>query len=128
MPKPSAVRMLFDAPHDEELARGLRTIEDSIAEFLTFSVSSEDDPAEPARPALNGAFALQCSDADAAWTIRDAGLPGTIRHDPGAETGIPTITATASDLILWLYRRIDLETGPVPPDLLARFQALCFTD
>jgi len=30
----SAVRMLFDAPHDEELARGLRTIEDSIAEFL----------------------------------------------------------------------------------------------
>ncbi|MGD0081713.1 MAG: TetR/AcrR family transcriptional regulator [Acidimicrobiales bacterium] len=31
----SAVRMLFDAPHDEEFARGLRTIEDSIAEFLT---------------------------------------------------------------------------------------------
>jgi len=31
---PSAVRMLFDAPHDEELARGLRTIEDSIALFL----------------------------------------------------------------------------------------------
>jgi len=30
----SAVRMLFDAPHDEELARGLRTIEDSIAQFL----------------------------------------------------------------------------------------------
>ena len=101
---------------------------DSIAEFLTFSVSSEDDPAEPARPALNGAFALQCSDADAAWTIGDAGLPGTIRHDPGAEPGIPTITATASDLILWLYRRIDLEAGPVPPDLLARFRALCFTD
>jgi len=31
---PSAVRMLFDAPHDEELARGLRSIEDSIAQFL----------------------------------------------------------------------------------------------
>jgi AcrR family transcriptional regulator len=31
---PSAVRMLFDAPHDEELARGLRRIEDSIAQFL----------------------------------------------------------------------------------------------
>jgi AcrR family transcriptional regulator len=30
----SAVRMLFDAPHDVELARGLRTIEDSIAQFL----------------------------------------------------------------------------------------------
>ncbi len=30
----AAVRMLFDAPHDEELARGLRSIEDSIAQFL----------------------------------------------------------------------------------------------
>lgn len=30
----SAVRMLFDAPHDEELARGLRMIEDSISNFL----------------------------------------------------------------------------------------------
>ena len=40
----SAVRMLFDAPHDEELARGLRTIEDSIAEFLTpiFDASIEE--------------------------------------------------------------------------------------
>jgi len=31
---PSAVRMLFDAPEDEELARGLRTIEDAIADFV----------------------------------------------------------------------------------------------
>lgn len=31
---PSAVRMLFDSPHDEELARGLRTIECSIEDFL----------------------------------------------------------------------------------------------
>jgi AcrR family transcriptional regulator len=30
----SAVKMLFDSPHDEELARGLRMIEDSIAAFL----------------------------------------------------------------------------------------------
>jgi len=31
---PSAVRMLFDAPHDEELASGLRSFEDAIAGFL----------------------------------------------------------------------------------------------
>jgi AcrR family transcriptional regulator len=31
---PSAVRMIFGAPEDEELARGLRRIESSIAEFL----------------------------------------------------------------------------------------------
>jgi len=30
----SAVRMLFDAPRDEELARGLRRIEDAIADFV----------------------------------------------------------------------------------------------
>lgn len=31
----SAVRMLYDAPHDEELARGLRSIQDAIAEYIT---------------------------------------------------------------------------------------------
>jgi AcrR family transcriptional regulator len=41
----SAVRMLFDAPHDEELARGLRMIEDSIANFLAplFEADIDDD-------------------------------------------------------------------------------------
>jgi hypothetical protein len=41
----SAVRMLFDAPHDEELARGLRTIEDSIALFLAplFDADIDED-------------------------------------------------------------------------------------
>ncbi|MGO9195774.1 MAG: TetR/AcrR family transcriptional regulator [Acidimicrobiales bacterium] len=31
----SAIRMLYDAPHDEELARGLRSIQDAIAEFIS---------------------------------------------------------------------------------------------
>jgi AcrR family transcriptional regulator len=41
----SAVRMLFDAPHDKELARGLRTIEDSIAQFLAplFDAGIDED-------------------------------------------------------------------------------------
>ncbi|HXY42720.1 MAG TPA: TetR/AcrR family transcriptional regulator [Acidimicrobiales bacterium] len=41
----SAVRMLFDSPHDAELARGLRTIEDSIAEFLAplFDADIDED-------------------------------------------------------------------------------------
>jgi len=51
---------------------------DAIEEFLTFSVSNDDDPAEPARPALRG--------------------------------------------------RVDLETAPVPGDVVERFRALCFTD
>jgi uncharacterized protein (TIGR03083 family) len=101
---------------------------DSIDEFLTFSVSSDADPAEPARPALAGQFALRCTDTDAAWTISDGAVPGTIRFDEGAGPAVPAIAATASDLLLWLYGRVILDTAPVPQDLLARFRALCFTD
>jgi AcrR family transcriptional regulator len=41
----SAVRMLFDSPHDEELARGLRVIEESLTRFLAplFEVDIDDD-------------------------------------------------------------------------------------
>ena len=101
---------------------------DSVAEFLTFSVSSDADPAEPARPPLRGRFALRCTDADAAWTVSDGRTPGTIRCDPGADPHAPAMQATASDLLLWLYGRVDLDTGTVPADLLARFASLCFTD
>jgi AcrR family transcriptional regulator len=38
---PSAMRMLFDAPQDEELARGLRTIEDAIADFVAPLIAAD---------------------------------------------------------------------------------------
>ncbi len=101
---------------------------DAIAEFLTFSVSTDADPADPARPALNSRFALAPDDIDAAWTVRDGGTPGTTRWAPGADLDAPAVTGTASDLLLWLYARIDLETVPVPPQVIERFRALCFTD
>jgi uncharacterized protein (TIGR03083 family) len=101
---------------------------DSAAEFLTFSVSSDADPADPARPALNGRFGLRCTDAEAAWTIRDGDTPGTTTFDEGADAEVPAVTATASDLLLGLYGRVDLNIAPVPSDLVQRFRALCFTD
>lgn len=101
---------------------------DSVDEFLTFSVSSDADPAEPERPGLAGRFALRCTDADAAWTVSDGTRPGTVRYQPGAAADVPAITATASDLLLWLYGRVSLDTAPVPPELIGRFRALCFTD
>jgi uncharacterized protein (TIGR03083 family) len=101
---------------------------DSVDEFLTFSVSSDADPAEPPRPALAGRFALRCTDDDAAWTISDGGAPGTVRHQPGAAADVPAISAAASDLLLWLYGRVSLATEPVPSELIGRFRALCFTD
>src|SRR5579875_564444 len=39
----SAVRMLYDAPQDEELARGLRSIQDAIAEFISPLIEADID-------------------------------------------------------------------------------------
>ena len=120
----------WDAVHAAggELAISPALAADAIDEFLTFSVSSEADPAEPARPALEGSFALVASDAGTAWTLKGGVVPGTIRFDTGLDTGVRALVATASDLLLWLYGRVELNTSPVPTDLVTRFRALCFTD
>ena len=101
---------------------------DSVTEFLTFSVSSDADPADPPRPALDGRFALQCADANAGWTLSDGAQPGTVAFQLGVEPGVPTITASASDLLLWLYGRVDIDSAAVPSELVERFRALRFTD
>jgi hypothetical protein len=49
---------------------------DAIEEFLTFSLSTDADPAEPARPALNGRFALRGTDATRRGPSRTARPPG----------------------------------------------------
>jgi uncharacterized protein (TIGR03083 family) len=120
----------WDAVHARggQLAIEAPVAADSVAEFLTFSVSSEADPAEPPRPPLSGSFALRCTDADAAWTVSDGGQPGTVQYRDGVSAGVPAISATASDLLLWLYGRVDLDPGAVPAGLVERFRALCFTD
>ena len=120
----------WDAVHARN---GNMTIEapvaaDSVSEFLTFSVSSEADPAEPPRSPLAGSFALRCTDVDGAWTISDGSRLGTVRHRPGVPAAVPVISATASDLLLWLYGRVHLDPGAVPAGLVERFRALCFTD
>src|SRR3954454_5592512 len=96
---------------------------DCVEEFLTFSVSSDAHPVDPPASGLAGTLVLRASDADVAWTVTDGDLPGTIRFSWGT-TDAPTLEATASDLILWLYARTPLDTSVVPADLLARFQAL----
>jgi AcrR family transcriptional regulator len=40
---PSAIRMLYDAPPDEELARGLRSIQDAIADFISPLIEADID-------------------------------------------------------------------------------------
>jgi hypothetical protein len=101
---------------------------DSVDEFLTFSVSSADDPAEPARPSLEGSFGLRANDFPASWTVSDGGAQGTVVVSDGIREDVPVIEATASDLLLWLYGRADIDTAPVPDVLVGRFRALTFTD
>lgn len=101
---------------------------DAIDEFLTFSVSSDADPADPPRPALDGNFALRCDDVAFAWTVRDGAAPGTVASTRGGTPDGPELSASASDLLLWLYGRRALPPGPVPTEVLSRFRALSFTD
>jgi uncharacterized protein (TIGR03083 family) len=100
---------------------------DSVEEFLTFSVSSDADPAEPARPPLDGTFGLR-TDGGPSWTVADGEASGTVAWTRGVHDGTPTIAGSAADLLLWLYGRVDVDTSGVAPDLVARFRALCFTD
>lgn len=100
---------------------------DSIEEFLRFSLSTEEDPATPPRPSLGGRFVL-ASTAGPSWTLEDGSREGAIRVLPGAASGVAAITATPSDLLLWLYGRKQLDTGAVSDELQARFRSLCFTD
>ena len=120
----------WDAAHaaGDTFAIAPQVAADAIDEFLTFSVSSDADPAEPQRPPLDGRFVLRCTDIDATWTVGDGRTPGTVRPDRGADPAAPELAATASDLLLWLYRRVDVGTGSVPADLLQRFRSLCYTD
>jgi uncharacterized protein (TIGR03083 family) len=101
---------------------------DSVEEFLTFSVATPEDPSDLPRADLAGSFVLRATDADAAWTISDGALPATVRFDRGDRPGLPVLAGSASDLLLWLYRRVEL---PVPADaneLIERFRALSYTD
>lgn len=101
---------------------------DSVEEFLTFSVATPEDPSDVPLADLAGSFVLQATDADATWTVTDGALPGTVRFVRGDQPGLPVLAGSASDLLLWLYRRVEL---PVPEDageLIERFRALTYTD
>lgn len=106
---------------------------DSVAEFLTFSVSSDEDPAEPARDPLGGSFVLRATDTGDQWLLTDGRRPGTVRVEPEGSPAAtaeqaPTIEASAPDLLLWLYARTELDPALVPAPLVERFRRLCFTD
>jgi uncharacterized protein (TIGR03083 family) len=101
---------------------------DSVDEFLHFSVASDDDPDEPTTPPLDGTLGFRATDTGDTWTLTDGARPGTAAVSTGAAPDVPTLEATASDLLLWLYGRVELDTSGVPDDLVGRFRGICFTD
>lgn len=101
---------------------------DCVDEFLTYSLSSPEDPKDPRPAPLGSPLVLRATDGDGAWTLRDAPTSGLLLVERGVEAGAPTVAAPASDLLLWLYRRIELEAPGVEADLVARFRDLTYTD
>jgi uncharacterized protein (TIGR03083 family) len=100
---------------------------DSVDEFLHFSVASEHDQDDPPAGALDGPLVLRATDTGDAWTLIDSDRAGALHVERTAADG-PAVEATAADLLLWLYRRVPLDTSGVPDELLTRFTALTFTD
>jgi uncharacterized protein (TIGR03083 family) len=128
----------WDAEHaaGRDVDLGTAMSVDAIDEFLTFSVPTMADHPETPKPSLDGALMLAASDAAANWKITDGALPGTIEVSRAqADPELPSVTGTASELLLWLYQRIQLPVSAgnsadqhAAADLASRFQALTFTD
>jgi uncharacterized protein (TIGR03083 family) len=101
---------------------------DSIDEFLTFSISNDNDPIDPPGTVLGGSLGLKCTDVDRSWTVLEGDAPSTVRFVDGIEAGTPLITGSSSDILLWLYSRIELASDERAEELGGRFRQLCFTD
>gem|GEM_PF-6014486 len=71
---------------------------------------------------------LAATDTGAAWAIRDGPRPGTASVSAGAEASVPVLAGTASQLLLWLYGREELDSSSLPDGLAGRLRGLCATD
>lgn len=102
---------------------------DAVSEFLTFSVSTDaaNYGAEDGSAPLAGRLVLRATDTGDAWSVTDGGAPSALAWTGGGEGGA-AVEAPAADLLLWLFRRVEVDTSAVDADLLARFRALTYTD
>jgi len=106
---------------------------DAVDEFLDVSVPTTlnptaADPTGAPSPALDGAFRFVSADTADSWLVEDGAAPGTVRVTRGSHASAPAVTAPAADLLLWLYRRVPLDTSDVDAALVARFRALTSSD
>lgn len=120
---------------------------DAVEEFLTYSVSSEADPADPPRPPLAGALSFcpcVCDGSFPTWLVTDGAVPGTVawqRVPDGVSPsslppdGLPLAGGHVdpAELLLWLYGRRPTPwgrggDGAGDSAVLDRFRALTYTD
>jgi uncharacterized protein (TIGR03083 family) len=100
---------------------------DAIEEFLSFSVSSWSDPADPPRAPLAGTLGLWCEDLNSGWSVHDGRARGTVTFRSGVDADVPTLSASSSDILLWLYSRVDIHGDPAANALGRRLHDLSFT-
>jgi uncharacterized protein (TIGR03083 family) len=100
---------------------------DAIEEFLSFSVSSWSDPADPPRAPLAGTLGLWCEDLNSGWSVHDGRARGTVTFRSGVDADVPMLSASSSDILLWLYSRVDIQGDPGANALGRRLHDLSFT-
>ena len=120
----------WDAAHaaGRDLDLDPRLAADSVDEFLTTSLAEEDDARSGDFPPFEATICLRSTDTGDAWTLTDGGVPGSLVMSRGATEGVPTLTAPAGDLLLWVYQRREELPGDVPADVVGRFRRLSGTD
>jgi uncharacterized protein (TIGR03083 family) len=84
---------------------------DSVDEFLEHSTPSRYDAAQP----LRGTLHLHATDARGEWFVTEDD-DRQLRVERGHQRGDAALRATASDLLLMLYRRIGTDHGEIVGD------------
>jgi uncharacterized protein (TIGR03083 family) len=137
----------WDAAHavgrsvDVAPAVGADCVDEMLQHSVVNAANAGNPDDDPLPPALDGTFAVRCTDSDAAWVVADGPEPGlsAVTRVTGAdveERGPAAVVGTGGQLIRWLYARHgdpagDADTSAVDaadPGLLERFRHLCFTD
>jgi uncharacterized protein (TIGR03083 family) len=89
---------------------------DSVEEFLTFTASYRPEGA----PDLPAPVLLQATDVDAAWMVdEDADHDIHWRRAAAGDSAPAAVYATASDLLLYLYKRVPASSLDVRGDVAA---------
>ena len=96
---------------------------DSVDEFLEHSTPSRYEEAVP----LSGSVYLHTTDTDGEWVIKES-EDRTLSIVRGHEKADVALSATASDLLLTLYRRIGIDQADIHGDKLVLSRLLARTD